>query len=310
MSKDPFDYSAALSVILQFAEQYADGDRFDSQNFHDAKAVVEEHEQEQVRRITLLEDRYRAAVDAASPILQCGGSHAHLVPLGKDILVDGVPALAKALVATEKKRDELKQWAESLREECNEVTNAYNAMRRERDELKRQAAHWEELAQSNLQRAYRLTRSKPLHYDITDDGIRICTGEHDRDQPCEWANYVEREKYEEAKRLLDSANSLLDIALRENKKLEQRIEGAPRCWLTFAWGGEVVGYGIDREAATSHVMHELDYVTEVHAVPVAEVQEPATAFVGGSMYRPVQEKEAGEAEYFEEVRETFGKKPA
>ena len=55
---------------------------------------------------------YLEAVDAATPILQAGGRYAHLVQWGRDILKDGVLALAKAL---DEKQEQLsfekRKWA-------------------------------------------------------------------------------------------------------------------------------------------------------------------------------------------------------
>lgn len=43
--------------------------------------------------LALTKGHFRRAVEAVSPYLQCGGSHAHLMPIGRSILQDGVPAL-------------------------------------------------------------------------------------------------------------------------------------------------------------------------------------------------------------------------
>lgn len=68
-------------------------------------------------------ERFRNAITTACDWLQCGGKLAHLklVPLGADILQDGIPAMGKKIMGLERERDSYREerdrWKELARQE-------------------------------------------------------------------------------------------------------------------------------------------------------------------------------------------------
>ena len=57
-------------------------------------------------------EQYVRMLDAVTPYLQTGGTHAHLMKLGTDLIVDGVPALCREI-------DRLKAELKSKKEHGN-----------------------------------------------------------------------------------------------------------------------------------------------------------------------------------------------
>jgi hypothetical protein len=83
-------------------------------------------------RLKAESDEFRRAVDAASPYLQCGGSHAHLLRLGDSILCDGIPKLCAEIdrlkaEAERRERDEAEVFAKGYRRGFWDASRVYAA---------------------------------------------------------------------------------------------------------------------------------------------------------------------------------------